>query len=181
MLLNILLLAISSSMDSLGIGITYGFKKIHLRKWDKLILFCISIFITFFSIFIGKFLGNIFDENIFKLIGSLILLVMGFFIVLKNDKNEYTFDLDDSKDIDYKEAILLGLALSLDSFCIGIGAYALGTNILIFSILVAFLQYLFLTIGNFLGIHLLNLKNIPQNLWTKISGIILILISISKL
>ena len=181
MFLSIFILAISSSMDSLGIGITYGLKKIQLKKWDKLILFSISILITLFSIFIGKLFKNIFNENIFKLLGSLILLIMGLFIILKKNKNEYTFDLDNSNDIDYKEAILLGLALSLDSFCIGIGAYALGTNILIFSILVALLQYLFLSIGNFLGIHLSSLKNVSQNLWTKISGIILIIISISKL
>ena len=181
MFFSILILAISSSMDSLGIGITYGLRRTQLKKWDKLILFCISIIVTLFSISIGKFLKNIFNENILKLTGSLILLFMGLFIILKNDKNEYTFDFDNSNDIDYKEALLLGLALSLDSFCIGIGAYALGTNILIFSILVALLQYLFLSIGNFLGIHLSSLKNVSQNLWTKISGIILIIISISKL
>ena len=181
MFFSILILAISSSMDSLGIGITYGLKRIQLKKWDKLILFCISIIVTLFSISIGNFLKNIFNENILKLTGSLILLFMGLFIILKNDKNEYTFDFDNSNDIDYKEALLLGLALSLDSFCIGIGVYALGINILFFSLLVAFLQYLFLTIGNFLGINLSNLKNISQNLWTKISGIILIVISISKL
>ena len=181
MFFSILILAISSSMDSLGIGITYGLKRIQLKKWDKLILFCISIFVTLFSISIGKIFKNFFNENILKLIGSLILLFMGLFILFKNDRNEYTFDLDNSNDIDYKEALLLGLALSLDSFCIGIGVYALGINILFFSLLVAFLQYLFLTIGNFLGINLSNLKNISQNLWTKISGIILIVISISKL
>ena len=106
---------------------------------------------------------------------------MGLVIITKKNYNECTFDLDNSNDIDYKEAMLLGFALSLDSFCIGVGALALGINMILFALIVACLQYLFLTIGNLLGIYLSSLKNIPQNIWTKISGIILILIGFLKL
>ena len=181
MLFSTFILGISSSMDSLGIGITYGLKRMKLKKWDKLLLFCISIFVTLISVLIGNILKNIFSEFFFKILGISILIIMGFVIIAKNNYNECTFDLDNSNDIDYKEAMLLGFALSLDSFCIGVGAFALGINMFLFALIVACLQYLFLTIGNLLGIHLSNLKNIPQNIWPKISGIILILIGFLKL
>ena len=181
MIFSSLLLAISSSMDSLGIGITYGLKRIKLKKWDKAILFCISIFVTLISILIGNILKNIFSESFFKILGISILIIMGLVILAKNNYNECTFDLDNSNDIDYKEAMLLGFALSLDSFCIGVGALALGINMILFALIVANLQYFFLTIGNLLGIQLSNFKNIPQSIWTKISGIILILIGFLKL
>ena len=181
MLFSTLFLGISSSMDSLGIGITYGLKRIKLKKWDKVILFCVSVFVTLISILIGNILRNVFSESFFKLFGISILIIMGLFILVKNNHNECTFDLDNSNDIDYKEAMLLGFALSLDSFCIGVGALSLGINMILFALIVACLQYLFLTIGNLLGIYLSSLKNIPKNIWTKISGIILILIGFLKL
>jgi len=180
MIFSSLLLAISSSIDSLGIGITYGFKKIQLKKWSKIILFCISILITFIAFVIGSIFKIFFSENFFKLIGTLILVIMGLIVIFKTDTEEYTFDLDNSNDIDYKEALILGIALSLDSLCIGISAISLGINMFIFAVTVAFLQFAFLSLGNFLGIHLSTINKIPQNLWTKISGILLILIGIFR-
>ena len=131
--INTLLLAISTSIDSLGIGITYGLKRMKLSKTSKIILFVISIIITSISGFLGYILKSILPNNFFEIIGSLILICMGLFIIIGTNNKEYSFDLDHSNDIDFKEACLLGLALSLDSLCIGIGAVALGINIYIFS------------------------------------------------
>ena len=178
MFLRILILAISCSIDSLGIGVSYGCKKTKLKKWSKLILFMISLVITLLSFIVGLFFKNIFSDGFFKLIGSMILIIMGFLIVIKKDWNEFNFDLDNSNDIDIKEAIFLGIALSLDSFCIGIGAISLGINMFIFALIIAYLQFAFLTLGNFLGMHLSNLNIISQDLLTKIAGILLILIGI---
>lgn len=180
MFINALLLAISSSIDSLGIGITYGLKKTKLYKVDKLILFIISICTTALSGIIGNILKNILSSNICELIGSIILICMGTFIIIQTNDKELSFDFDNSNDINYKEALLLGIALSLDSLCIGIGGSTIGINIYVFSFLVAILQYTFLSFGNYLGINLGNFKYIPQSIWSKISGVLLILIGIIK-
>ena len=176
-----LLLAISSSIDSLGIGVTYGLKRIKLKEWSKIILFCVSIFVTLMSVLASSILKNIFSDIFFKLIGTILLVFMGLVIVFKTDNEEHTFDLDNSNDIDSKEAFILGLALSIDNFCIGISAISLGFNMFVFALIVACLQFTFLTLGNFLGMHLSNFKKIPQKIWTKISGILLILIGVFKL
>lgn len=181
MFFSILILAISSSIDSLGIGITYGLKKIQLKKWARLILFFVSISVTILSIISGNILKNIFSEKFFKLIGTIILVFMGLFIVFKKDYENQTFDLDNSNDIDIKESLILGIALSLDNFCIGIGAISLGINMFIFALAIAFLQFAFLSLGNFLGIHLSSFNKVPQSIWTKLSGILLILIGLFKL
>ena len=180
MFISTLTLAISSSIDSLGIGITYGLKKTKLYKIDKLLLFIISICTTLVAGFIGNYLKNVLSHNICEYIGSVILITMGIFIIIQTNNKEISFDLDNSNDINYKEAILLGIALSLDSLCIGVGGSTIGINIYLFSILVAVLQYFFLSLGNYLGIYLTNFNFIPQSIWTKISGILLILIGIIK-
>ena len=185
-MLNSILLAISSSIDSLGIGITYGIKNTKISLVGKIILFIISITITYISIFLGNFIQNIFPSFLTKLIGSGILILMGIYIcfeALKNRSNSsnvfnnpISSDFDNSKIIDSKEAIFLAIALSLDSLCIGICGSIIDINLFLFPFLVSIFQLFFLSIGTFIGIHINTFYKLPQNIWSIISGILLILI-----
>ena len=56
MLINIIFLAISSSIDSLGIGITYGIKNTRISYMAKIVLFVISFLISFLSVCFGDIL-----------------------------------------------------------------------------------------------------------------------------
>ena len=82
MLINSILLAISSSLDSLGIGVTYGIKKTKISNISKFILFAISCFISFASILLGDFLTNIFSVFISNLISGCVLIFIGFTMIL---------------------------------------------------------------------------------------------------
>ena len=185
-MLNSILLAISSSIDSLGIGITYGIKNTKISLVGKIILFIISITITYISIFLGNFIQNIFPSFLTKLIGSGIIIFMGIYIcfeALKNRRNSsnvfnnpISSDFDNSKIIDSKEAIFLAIALSLDSLCIGICGSIIDINLVLFPFLVSIFQLFFLSIGTFIGIHINTFYKLPQNIWSIISGILLILI-----
>ena len=116
-MLNSFILALSSSIDSLGIGITYGIKSTRVSNIGKVFLFIISLLITYCSILFGNFLQSVFPNNITKLIGSFILIFMGIYVLLeatKKFKNSYNIfnnpissDIDNSKVIDSKEAIFL--------------------------------------------------------------------------
>lgn len=190
-MLNSILLAISSSIDSLGIGITYGIKNTKISLVGNLILFIFSVLISYFSIFFGNLLQSIFPNFLTKLIGSFVLIFMGIYICiesLKNNKNNSNIfnnpissDLDNSKTIDPKESVFLAIALSLDSLCIGICGSIVDINLTFFPILVSLFQIAFLSIGTFLGIHINKFYKLPQNLWSILSGILLILIGIFKL
>lgn len=177
MFTKVLILAISSSIDSFGIGITYGLKKTKLSPISKLILFAISIIVTSFSLILGDFLESILPSGISNFLGSIILIVLGFFVIFSKSNS---FDFDNSNNIDPKEAFFLGLALSLDSLCIGIGSSIMGANTLLFPILVATLQYIFLSLGHLLSIHLIKISHLPNKLWSIISGFLLIVIGILK-
>lgn len=178
-----IILAISSSIDSLGIGITYGIKNTFISKFGKIILFVISFSVTTVSIIIGNNIKDIFSDLTTKFIGFLILIFMGFFICFQalRKGNNQNFDLDFSNSIDWKEAMFLGLALSLDSFCIGIGGSIMGINYAIFPFLISIFQLFFISFGNFLGKKLHNLSNLPDNIWSLISGVLLMFIGILKL
>ena len=208
-----LFLAISSSIDSFGIGITYGMKNAKISNSAKLILFIISFIVSFFAVHFGDFLKDLLPDNIANYIGCCFLIFLGGFVCFqsfkKDTKNQvydevfsepkiYRFfikflgitiqiikdpissDLDKSNLIDGKEALFLGVALSLDSFAIGISSGILGIHSIIFPLIVSVFQLLFISLGNLIGSALNRFSKFPQSIWSIISGILLILIGIVK-
>ena len=189
-MINSLLLALSSSIDSLGIGITYGIKNTKISRIGKIILFAISLITTYISIFFGNLIQYIFPKVFTNFLGCLILICMGIYIcfqALKKEKdsknifnNPISSDLNNSKIIEPQEALFLAIALSLDSFCIGICGAITDINLTLFPFLVSILQLIFLSLGSYLGIHIRNFCKLPQNVWSIISGILLIIIGVLK-
>ncbi len=218
MLINSLVLALSSSIDSLSIGITYGIKNTKISILAKIVLFVISFTISALSIWFGNILKNIFSDFIAKLLGNLILICMGLFvcfqsfkkdnsnsdiapsdlisdydekiysffidflgITIKIIKNPTSSDLDSSNSIDSKEALFLGFALSLDCFCIGACGSVIGINSFLFPFFISFFQLLFLSFGNLIGKRLHALSHLPNNVWSMISGVLLVLLGFLRL
>ena len=213
MLISLGLLAVSLSIDSLGIGITYGLKSTRIPIHSKMILFMISFLITLVAIKIGRILSYFLPEFICKLIGSILLCVMGIYIIYqafhKSDtpkkcqlntsnvkahkfiikslgltieiiRNPNSSDFDHSNTIDSKEAIYLGLAMSMDSLCSGIGFSMLGTSSIVFPVFVASFQMIFLSLGNFFGKKLNTISKLPDQIWSIVSGVLLFYIGIFK-
>ncbi len=181
MLLAYVVLACSVSIDALGIGITYGFRNTKISMISKFVLFSISICITAFSICLGNSISNIFSKNFTNTIGCMFLVFMGLFVIFKALRNsEENFDFDDSKKIDAKEAIYMGIALSIDSICVGICSSVIGYNSYIFPILVASFQLIFLSFGKLIGEKISSISKIPENIWNILSGILLICIGFSR-
>lgn len=217
MFINSLILALSSSIDSLGIGVTYGIKDTKISKMAKIVLFAISFSISILSVCLGNILKNIFSDFVTKLIGNIILIGMGIFvcfqaickdkkntaqkispsesvanekiysffidflgITIKIIKNPISSDLDSSNSIDSKEAFFLGIALSLDCFCIGAFGSIIGVSPFIFPLFISVFQLIFLSIGNVLGKRIHNLSRLPNNVWSVISGVLLVLIGIAR-
>lgn len=202
MLLTTILLAISTSIDSLGIGITYGIKNTLISFKGKLVIFFISFLITLISLYFGSIIKTILPWYISDYLESFIFIIIGILIfigALKEDKkcvNENTkifgittkiikdatsSDLDNSNKIDSKEALFLSIALSIDSICVGIGTGVIDINNYVFPILIGFFQIFFLSIGTFLGKKIYKYLNIPNNIWSIISGILLIFLGVLKI
>lgn len=219
MLINSFMLALSSSIDSLGIGITYGIKNTKISSMGKIVLFVISFSISILSVWFGDIIKNTFSDFATKLIGNTVLIAMGFFVcfqairkdkiksapelilsepIHENNEKIYSFfidflgitikiiknptssDLDSSNSIDGKEALFLGFALSLDCFCIGVGGSIIGVSSFLFPLFISIFQLVFLSIGNALGKKLHSLSNLPDNIWSIISGILLVLIGVIR-
>lgn len=182
MFVSSLILAITSSIDSFGIGVTYGIKNTKISLTSKIILLIVSFIIANFSILVGNIIKKIFPDYISLLLGNFILILIGFYIIANsNSANENSnYDFNHSNLIDPKEALVLGFALSLDSLCIGIGISISGINYIFFPFLVSIFQFIFLSIGNFIGNKINSFSNFSNKTSSIISGILLILIGILR-
>ena len=175
-MLNSILLAFSVSVDSLGIGITYGIRNAKIKFLSRCVLFVKSIFFTYCSLTIGGFIKSLLSELVTRIISSGILVIIGILVIF----DPIPFDLDKSKAIDIKEALLLGTALSMDSICVGIGSSIGGYSASYFPLLVAVFQLIFMFIGIFIGKKIIKSSSIPDKVWNIISGGIMILFGVIK-
>lgn len=160
-----------------GNSISYIFSEFFCRLLGSLILCFIGLWII-----CGEFRKNNIDKN-YNLQGTTIHEFFFKFlgITIKIIRNPKYSDLDNSNNIDAKEALFLAIALSLDSVGVCIGGSIMGIFSVWFPIFVSFFQFVFLTVGSFLGKKIKNINIIPDNLWSIISGIVLIVVGVVKL
>ncbi len=181
MLFNCIFLALSVSIDSLSIGISYGLKKTKIINISNVILFCISFCTTCGSIFLGYYISALFSPIISTILGSSFLIILGVYNIYKNINESPTdYDINHSNNIEAKEAIFLGLALSIDSACVSIGSGIIGINDIFLPFFVASFQLIFLNCGNWFSNCIVKYVNISERALSIFSNIILILVGIFR-
>ena len=81
-----ILLAISLSMDALGIGISYGLRNIKVPNIPRLIISFISLLFTAIAIGIGNVIVLFLPDYLAKLVGSGMLGVLGAVILVRHSE-----------------------------------------------------------------------------------------------
>lgn len=200
-ILTAILFSVSSNLDNMVIGIAYGIKKIQIKFFPNLLIAFITTLGTFISMHIGSLITQFISINIANMIGSFIIILLGFYfliqsitnihqnnqkitiISLKDSNNMLEYaqnsDKDNSSYIDIKEAITVGVGLTLNNVGTGIAASIAGVNL--FSTL--FFTFIFSISFIYIGILLGNkiLGKVLGKFSPLISGIILILLGIIEI
>ncbi|MFX3623948.1 MAG: sporulation membrane protein YtaF [Ectobacillus sp.] len=205
----LILLAFTLSLDSCSVGLTYGLRKVHIPLKSIFVISLCSAAVIILSMEIGQWITQIFSPDLAKKIGGIVLIGIGGWVLYQffhhNKKEEQqpeettvwnleiqslglviqilrkptVADFDKSGTISGVEALMLGLALSLDSFGAGIGASLLGYSPFVMAALVAVMSPLFLTIGMLLGSWCSRIMWIQK--LTFLPGVLLIVIGIWKM
>lgn len=145
-LLSVLLFSLSANVDSFTVGIAYGMKDIKVDYKSNILIALITSLGTFISMALGLFTKQFIKPEILSVIGCIVLIILGIFMIMNTlktkkqiDEEEVKYtdilikphkaDKDKSGYIDIKESITLGLALSLNNFGLGIGASATGLSL----------------------------------------------------
>lgn len=207
--ISLIFLAFAVSLDSFNVGLTYGLRKMQIPIKSIVIISCCSAGVLMMAMTLGHFLESLFSPQAAEKVGGIILVFLGAWVLFqffRPEREKETRDQDDtilnfeiqslgvvihilrkpmSADIDKSgtitgvEALLLGLALSLDAFGAGIGAAMLRLSPGYLAISVAIMSSLFVFMGMKLG------AIFAQNEWVQkfsfIPGILLIIIGIWRL
>ncbi len=167
----VFLIAISLSMDAFSLSLAYG--TISLSKNDIKLLSVIVGAYHFFMPILGMLIGN-FILNVLKINDNLLVFVIFLFIGISMLIESFKKG-EKVKKLKITEMILFGLAVSIDSFSIGIGLNAISNNFLICSIIFSITSFVFTYIGLVLGNKL---NQLIGKVATFIGGITLIILGI---
>lgn len=164
----IFIIAVSLSMDAFSLSLAYGTISMS-KKEIRLLSIIVGIYHLFMPI-LGMLIGK-FIFNIMHISGDLIVLIIFSFIginmIIESLKKE-----EKVKKMKLGEMILFGLAVSIDSFSVGIGINNISNNVLMCSIIFSITSFLFTYIGLKLGNKL---NQLIGKIATIVGGIVLIL------
>ena len=207
--ISLIILAFALSLDSFSVGFTYGLRKMVMPLKSVLIIASCSAVSLLLAVSIGHGLSRILSPHITSALGGIILIGLGagvlyqFFKpekekdIITNEKTIVNFeihslglvvnilkkpmsaDFDHSGTITGVEALMLGFALSLDSFGAGIGAAMLGYSPIYLALAVSVMSSLFVLTGIKSGSFFYRYDWVQK--FTFLPGVLLILIGIWKL
>jgi putative sporulation protein YtaF len=200
-ILSILILSLSSNIDTFTIAITYGIRKIKIKFLSNLLISLITGLGTFLSMSIGLIISRYIPMNISSIIGNIMLITIGIWFLtdalinhleLKklsimntylnlNEllKNPERADSDQSGFIDWKESIFLAFALTINNFALGIGASITGLNIFATTICTFLFSIWSILFGSLIGKRWFS--DFLGTYATIISSIIIILLGLYKI
>lgn len=200
-ILTAILFSISSNLDNMVIGIAYGIKNIQIKFLSNILIAFITTLGTFISMHIGNLITQFISINIANMIGSSIIILLGFYFLIQSSINIYhnnqeinmislkdsnnmlkyaeNSDKDNSLYIDIKEAITVGIGLTLNNVGTGIAASIAGVNLFSTLLFTFIFSISFIYIGILLGNKILG--RVLGKFSPLISGIILILLGIIEI
>ena len=175
----IVLIAIAANLDNLGVGIAYGIQKIKISHMSNLIIAIISFIATWLSAEAGKLISFYLSPTIANIIGAFILFGVGVWVLIQPFVTAYKanqpiidlqlsgtriyvgpteilrypekVDIDLSRDVSSWEAVLLGIALSINALAGGFDVGAVGISALLESTFVGMFSFLTIIIGWYVG------------------------------
>ena len=144
-ILDSILLSLSTNLDNLAIGVAYGLRQWVVPTSANLAIAILSGISTLAAMYLGDVISHILPSNITGVLGSLILILIGIGSIwetltssssqpqmLTQDQTE--FSLISHPRLGLKQAILLGLALTLTNFGTGVGAGMAQFNLILTSL-----------------------------------------------
>lgn len=206
--ISLLLLAFAVSLDSFSVGFTYGLRKMKIPIKSIAVIAICSAVVMMAAMLVGHFIESFFSPVFAEKAGGTVLIVLGgwilyqFFrpdktdllchekiilnfeikslgIVINILKKPLTADFDRSGTINGIEAVMLGLALSLDAFGAGIGAALLGFHPGYLAVTAACMSSLFVYAGMKMGSFFSGTSRMQK--FSLLPGIVLIIIGLLKL
>lgn len=189
-LISSVLFAFSANIDTFVVGMSYGIQKTHISFLQKVLISMITLAGTFLSISMGIHLLPFLPPQAAQIAGSTLLIVLGIYYLIKSIVKSFrervtscqagpSSAAQDWLSLSMKEAVIIGLALSINNIGMGIGVSVTGVGLLFTSGVTFFISMAFLYLGNNLGKT--RLFRLTSQFADPLSGLILIGLGIYEL
>lgn len=145
----ILLLSVSVSLDTLGIGMSYAIEGIRIPWLTRVIVALTNMALTFLSVLLAQYLNGVIPDFWLSVCGGAVLVALGLKTLWNalGENKTADYDKDNSHVLEPAEGCVLGLTMALDSVSAGLGLGDLGAAAYFFPVLTACSGVLFLSLG----------------------------------
>jgi len=201
-LFYILVISLANNLDNIGVRIAYSIRGIKISVPINVWISVITFIISGFAAYSGALITGVLSKQLASVVSMVLLSGIGLWIMIEPymktnhddlDENQqeaktnfwHVFtnpskaDRDNSKHIDFKEATVLGVALSINNIGGGLGAGMIGLNSFWVGFFSALISFIALWAGNYITDYFTK-WNIG-NKATVVAGIALILIGIEQI
>jgi putative sporulation protein YtaF len=195
-------IALSNNFDNIGVRIAYSIRGIRISVLINLWIAVITFFISSLAAFSGTLISSLLSRRTSSIIAMLLLAGIGLWIILEpyirreknssgknmNEKEKSVLhvlmkpedaDVDQSKHIDFKEATVLGIALSINNIGGGVSAGLIGLSSFWVGFLSAVISFIALWAGNFIAEYFVRWRIADKASF--VAGIALIAIGIEQI
>lgn len=188
LLITAFLFSLSSNLDNLIIGISYGIKEEEIPISKNIIIAIITTLGTFIAMVAGKLIEKYISNEIGNILGAVVIILMGLYFILVSIKEikgkektaeNFHEQVAIKVNITTKDSILLGIALASNNLGVGVAASIMGLSVFWVCLFTFITSILTILIGQEVGNHVIG--KIIGKYDNLISGILLVVLGIIEI
>jgi len=177
-LIYLFTIAILNSIDNIGIGVAYSVAGIRVKLPKNILIAFLAFIVSFLSSLLGQFISYFLNDTECSIISMFLLVLMGTRMIYTSFSKKKNNDSNNIKELEYKEALYVGIALALDDISSSVSSALIGYSPFMVSFPYFIISLIIFFSGNYSVkfITKLNLGNKP----TIAAGALMIFIGISQ-
>lgn len=178
-IIYLFIIAILNSIDNMGIGIAYSMAGVKVKLSKNILIAFLAFAVSYLASLSGQFLSHFLSDRACSILSMLLLVLMGAKMIYSSFSKTKNADLSNVKELKYKEALSVGIALALDDIGSSVSSALIGSNAIMISFPYFIISLAIFFSGNYAlkFFTKLNLGNKP----TIIAGILMMIIGISQI
>ena len=92
-ILPILLIAVSSNLDNIGVGASYGVRKVNIPVASNLLIAAVTATGTFLSVFLGQGIDLLISKRMDGLMGGCLVILAGLWVIFQEKRMDGVSEL----------------------------------------------------------------------------------------
>lgn len=175
-LMYLFIIALLNSIDNIGIGAAYSIAGIKVKLVKNILIAFIAFIVSFLAALFGQLISYYLNDTECTIISMLLLILMGTNMIYTSFSKKRNTDLNNINELDFKEALSVGIALALDDISSSVSSSLIGYSAFMTSFPYFIISLVIFFSGNYVS-KFITKFNFGKKA-TLIAGILMILIGI---